>query len=360
MFVVNNPNRSIAPLQSTNATSNVEGPAEASGPATTREAPAVSPFASSSFQVAQTNPVNLGGAQPGQYWPTNAELQRPTTAAVVNITNGERQGLNPVQMSTEQGVNFVQQRLAALGFQGSLTASNTTSPTTGPFRIDYGNDDRRHWDIGGMNIGLIQNLYANNPPHVADAMLMADMQHARRGPASWEEEGTPRIPANLTVPFQSAPAAPSQPTSFRILPGTTPRPTPTSGVAPTQPQGAAGSSYFPTREDVNRPTTAVSLNILTGERVGLNPQQMSAQEGVDFVRERLRELGYRGPGSVSNQTAPTSGPFGIDYGTDNRRHWDIDGMNVGLTLNLYANNPREVADRMLADIIRNQMPRNDD
>jgi len=94
------------------------------------------------------------------------------------------------------------------------------------------------------------------------------------------------------------------------------------------------------------------VNITNGERVALNPGQMSSQQAVDFMRERLSALGYSGPGTVSNQTAPTSGPFGIDYGSDDRRHWDIDGMNVGLTMQMYANNPREVADRMLQDMLR--------
>lgn len=342
MFVVSNPNRSVAPLQST---SQVQAPAEVEAPQT--QAPL---FSQSAFESQAANRVALGGPQPGAYFPTNAELQRPTTASVVNITNGERQPLNPVQMSSEQGVNFVQQRLAALGFGGSLTASNTTSPTTGPFRIDYGNDDRRHWDIGGMNIGLIQNLYANNPPEVADAMLRADMQHARSGPASWEEEGTPRIPPGFLSPNASSSPA-SQPNAlqpFRVLPGTSaaPRPTPPAGAS------SSTAPWQPTREEIFRPTTASSVNITNGERVALNPGQMSSQQAVDFMRERLSALGYSGPGSVSNQTAPTSGPFGIDYGTDNRRHWDIDGMNVGLTMQMYANNPREVADSMLQDIIR--------
>ena len=353
MFVVNNPNRSVAPLQSSKTQ---EAPATREAEATGTPA-TPTPFAQSSFEPPKAAPVNLGGAAPPAYWPTNAELTRPTTAAVVNITNGERQPLNPGQMSSEQQVAFAQDRLRTLGFGGSLTATNTTSPTTGPFRIDYGNDDRRHWDIGGLNVALVANLYANNPPHVADAMLRADMQHARSGPASWEEEGTPRIPANLAAAAPAGVVAQGGlPPNFRILPGT-------SASAPSPHAAAQGSTspYFPTVADLDRPTTAASVNILDGSRTGLNPAQMSEQQGVDFVLARLRDAGYQGPGKVSNQTAPTTGPFGIDYGNDTRRHWDIDGMNVGLTLRMYANNPREVADRMLADLLRNQMPRpNDD
>ena len=123
MFVVNNPNRSVATLQTTSQTSS---PREVETPEPVTQAPL---FSQSGFESQAANRVALGGPQPGAYFPTNAELQRPTTASVVNITNGERQPLNPVQMSSEQGVNFVQQRLAALGFQGSLTASNSPSPT---------------------------------------------------------------------------------------------------------------------------------------------------------------------------------------------------------------------------------------
>lgn len=341
MFVVNNPNRAVAPLQG----SKIEAPAPQAAPAS---APTATPSDTSRFEASQAAPVNLGGVPRGGYWPTNAELQRPTTATVLNITNGERQPLNPVQMSSEQGVAFVQQRLAALGFSGSLTASNSTSPTTGPFRIDYGTDDRRHWDIGGLNAGLVQNLYANNPPHVADAMLRADLQHARSGPASWEADGAPTIPPNLTLPPSTAQAASATQATFRILPGTSGAPKPTPPAAP--PSGP----WRPTLEELQRPTTAASLDIRTGERIGLNAEQLSSQQGVDFLKQRLQALGYSGPGVVSNRTAPTTGPFGIDYGTDPRRHWDLDGMNVGLTLGLYARNPPDVADRMLADLLRQQ------
>jgi|GEM_PF-3224636 len=314
----------------------VQRPAGAAPVAPSRAAPApapVSPFERSGFE----------GAAParGGYFPTNAELMRPTTASVVNITNGDRQPLNPGQMSTEQGIAFVQQRLAALGYSGSGNASNQTSPTTGPFRIDYGDDDRRHWDIDGMNVGLTLQLYANNPPEVADRMLAANLQHARRP----SEDEAP--PARLAPAARGPAGFASAPTTFapmRLLPGT-------NFASVSRETRPMSNPWAPTREELARPTTASSLNIMTGERVPLNPGQMSNEQGIAFVRERLAALGYSGSGAVSNQTAPQVGPFGIDYGSDDRRHWDIDGMNVGLTLQLYANNPRDVADRMLNDIL---------
>ncbi len=299
--------------------------------------PSVAPFDESRFE---TN----AAAKSATYYPTTAEVLRPTPASVVNITNGDRQPLNPAQMSNEQGIAFVQGRLAALGFPGSLTAGNQTSPSTGPFRIDYAGDDRRHWDIGGMNVGLVLSLYANNPPEVADRMLACDMKYASSRP-SFDGEDGPTVPAQLVAPSSPSSTPAFQP--FRVQPGTD-FGLVLRNVAPTtSPVGA----YVPTREDLNRPTTASSVNSLDGSRQPLNPAQLSTQQGVDFVRERLAALGYRGAGVVSNQTAPTTGPFGIDYGSDDRRHWDIDGMNVGLTLQLYANNPPEVADRMLQAMI---------
>lgn len=316
-------------------------------------APSVSPTAPST-PAAPKNPFELStfdasaprNAPAGTYTPTLAQLDRPTTATVLNITNGERQPLNPAQMSTEQGASFVLGRLQALGYPGPGRVANTSFPTTGPFRIDYGSDDRRHWDIDGINVGLAERLYATNPREVADRMLALDMQHARK--TTWNDDDGPSTFTAQPGAVQSA-----APPPLRLLPGTNiaaqlqqaqlPRATPPAG-------------WSPTPEEVNRPTTATSVNIMTGERTPLNPAQMSNEQGIAFVRERLAALGFSG-GSVSNQTAPTTGPFGIDYGSDDRRHWDLNGMNIGLTLQLYANNPREVADRMLADIARTQLRR---
>ncbi|MDP3233643.1 MAG: hypothetical protein Q8S33_37985 [Myxococcales bacterium] len=333
MFVVNR-SPAATPIRE------VTAPA-ASSPTATPAAPATPATSSNRFGVS-TFEASATRNAPTPYTPTLAQLDRPTTATVLNITNGERQPLNPAQMSTEQGASFIQGRLQALGYSGPGQVANTSFPTTGPFRMDYGNDDRRHWDIDGINVGLAERLYANNPREVADAMLAADMQHARK--TNWNEDDGQRF----TQPAATPP--------MRLLPGTNiaaqlqqaplPRGTPSPAPAP--------AAWSPTREELSRPTTATSLNIRTGERTPLNPAQMSNEQGVAFVRERLAALGFTG-GTVSNQTAPTTGPFGIDYGTDDRRHWDVNGMNVGLTLQMYANNPREVADRMLADIARTQM-----
>jgi hypothetical protein len=173
-------------------------------PAQEVEAPSTpaSPFAQSSFQAGRAAP----------YFPTNAELNRPTPAYVVNITNGERQPLNPQQMSTVQGVGFAYQQLERLGYGGPNVAANTTFPTSGPFRIDYAGDDRQHWDIDGMNVGLIQQLYANNPKEVADRMLADNMKYARK--PSWEnDDGAPQIPPQLLAP------RPSPFPAMRMMPG---------------------------------------------------------------------------------------------------------------------------------------------
>ena len=328
MFVVN---RSPA------ATPIREVTAPASSPTATPSTPAApgNQFGLSTFEASS---VRSAPSSPSPYFPTPAQLDRPTTATVLNITNGERQPLNPAQMSTEQGASFIQGRLQALGYSGPGQVANTSFPTSGPFRMDYGNDDRRHWDIDGINVALAERLYANNPREVADAMLAADMQHARK--TNWNGDDAPPPPP------------------MRLLPGTNVAAQLQQAQVPTR--AAPPSAWTPTREELNRPTTATSVNIMTGERTPLNPAQMSNEQGLAFVRERLAALGFSG-GNVSNQTAPTTGPFGIDYGNDDRRHWDVNGMNIGLTLQMYANNPREVADRMLADIARTQMrPRNDD
>lgn len=338
MFVVNN-RPATQPIRATEPST----PAAPTGGSTGARDPFASRFESASAVRASATPA-------APYFPTMADLSRPTTATVLNITNGERQPLNPLQMSTEQGAAFIQGRLQALGYSGAGQVANTTSPTSGPFRIEYGNDDRRHWDIDGMNVGLAQQWYAQFGPEVADRMLAADMKYARK--PSWENDDGPSVPQNLLAPMQQHVPQPA-PSPMRFLPGTNVA----AQLQQVQPRASTPAAWTPTREDLARPTTASSLDIRTGERTPLNPAQMSNEQGIGFVRERLAALGYSGAGNLSNQTAPTSGPFGIDYGSDDRRHWDIDGMNVGLTLQLYANNPREVADRILADILRTQMPR---
>ena len=346
MFVVNR-SPAATPIRE------VTGPASSS-PAATPATPA----APSSQVGVRSIEASAPRTAAKPYAPTRAQLERPTTATVLNITNGERQPLNPAQMSTEQGASFIQGRLQALGYSGPGQVANTSFPTSGPFRMDYGTDDRRHWDIDGINVALAERLYANNPREVADAMLAADMQHARK--TNWNNDDGPTSfpsqPAAQVQPFIQPAATPP----MRLLPGTNIAAQLQQAQIPRGTTSPATAAWAPTREELNRPTTATSLNIMTGERTPLNPAQMSNEQGVAFVRERLAALGFTG-GNVSNQTAPTTGPFGIDYGNDDRRHWDVNGMNIGLTLQMYANNPREVADRMLADIARTQMrPRNDE
>lgn len=184
MFVVNR-SPAATPIRE------VTAPAASSAPTATPAAPS-NQSGVSSFEASA--PRNT----PTPYTPTLAQLDRPTTATVLNITNGERQPLNPAQMSTEQGAAFIQGRLQALGYSGPGQVANTSLPTTGPFRMDYGTDDRRHWDIDGINVGLAERLYANNPREVADAMLAADMQHARR--TNWNGDDAPPPPPMRLLP----------------------------------------------------------------------------------------------------------------------------------------------------------------
>ncbi|MCA2977778.1 MAG: hypothetical protein INH41_03005 [Myxococcaceae bacterium] len=325
--------------QSTDAKPLVKGPVRAAA-----APPADAPASTFEAEPAARAGALQGGAPRPAYYPTLESLTRPTTAGSVDVRTGARMSLNPAQMSDAQGVAFVQERLAALGFTGSLTATNSTAPAAGPFGIDYGSDPRRHWDIGGLNVGLVLGMYAREAPDMADRMLAAEMQRARTAPPP--DDGSPRLPY---TPAAAAPPAPAF-AAMRVLPGVD-MAAALAGATSVAPRGPR-QAEFPTLEDLNRPTSAGSVDVRTGARTSLNPAQMSSQRGVDFVRERLAALGYQGPGVVSNQTAPSAGPFGIDYGDDDRRHWDIDGMNVGLTLQLYATNPREVADRMLADMLK--------
>ncbi len=228
MFVVNR-SPAATPIREVTAPASSSPTATPSTPAAPSNQFGVSTFEASAPRNAPT-----------PYAPTLAQLDRPTTATVLNITNGERQPLNPAQMSTEQGASFIQGRLQALGYSGPGQVANTSLPTTGPFRMDYGTDDRRHWDIDGINVGLAERLYANNPPEVADRMLALDMQHARR--TSWNDD-------DGQTSFASQPAATPP---MRLVPGTNIAAQLQQAQIPRGTTSPATAASTPTREPLNR------------------------------------------------------------------------------------------------------------
>ena len=78
---------------------------------------------------------------------------------------------------------------------------------------------------------------------------------------------------------------------------------------------------------------------------------MSTPGDANLLLERLRALGYSGPGVVEQR--PENPYSRIEYGSDPRRHFNVGDFNVGLLLERYAKYPKEQADRMtLAELSR--------
>ena len=74
----------------------------------------------------------------------------------------------------------------------------------------------------------------------------------------------------------------------------------------------------------------------------LNVAQMATREQALEMQRRIAELGF----SLEIRERESSGPYGFNYGSDPRRHFQIGEMNVGLLVQRYAQYPKEVADRM--------------
>ncbi|MEZ5356676.1 MAG: LysM peptidoglycan-binding domain-containing protein [Bryobacteraceae bacterium] len=102
-----------------------------------------------------------------------AHCQQPTSAKWVN-SNGSTSQVNPSQMSTREQAEAMLVRLRGLGLQGGEIIQPSMS---NPFSyLDYGDDPRRHFQIGGLNVGLLLERYAKYPKDAADRMTLAELQ----------------------------------------------------------------------------------------------------------------------------------------------------------------------------------------
>jgi hypothetical protein len=77
----------------------------------------------------------------------------------------------------------------------------------------------------------------------------------------------------------------------------------------------------------------------------LNPDYLSTRAQAQAMLEHLRELGIDAEGIT--ESSFTGGPFWHDWGSEQRRPYEVAGMNVGALLRWYAVYPREVADEMV-------------
>ena len=98
----------------------------------------------------------------------------PSTGPRVIGPNGDAQPLNPAQLSTPEEAREVLQVLQGLGLQG---VGVTEQQLGGPYRYEFGDDPRRVFMIGNMNVGLARDTLRNNPPHIALERLRLDLQH---------------------------------------------------------------------------------------------------------------------------------------------------------------------------------------
>lgn len=96
-------------------------------------------------------------------------LSRPTPAVVRGPAGVSPQPVNPLHLSTAQQAEKMLARLRKLGV---AVEEITEVRLEGPFSIDYGDDPRRPYQVGGMNVGALLSLYATYPEEVADQMVL--------------------------------------------------------------------------------------------------------------------------------------------------------------------------------------------
>ena len=99
-------------------------------------------------------------------------LQRPTDARSI-APDGTSTPINPQNMSTMDAAVAMRERLMALGMR---PIEISEEPTTW-FRIDYGTDDRRHYHLGALNIGKLQEIYATHTKDMADQMVREELRN---------------------------------------------------------------------------------------------------------------------------------------------------------------------------------------
>ncbi|MEZ5403567.1 MAG: hypothetical protein R2729_28060 [Bryobacteraceae bacterium] len=103
-------------------------------------------------------------------------LRRPTTAVFRN-SNGSVSPVNVQQMSTRDDAEAMLVRLRALGLPvGEIVQPSMSNPFS---FLDYGDDPRRHFEIAGMNVGLLLERYAKYPREAADRMTLAEFGQGR-------------------------------------------------------------------------------------------------------------------------------------------------------------------------------------
>jgi hypothetical protein len=101
---------------------------------------------------------------------------------------------------------------------------------------------------------------------------------------------------------------------------------------------------------LNAPTDAAVVSVYDGSRTPLNQANFSTQDQADAMAKLMKDTF-----GVDNQ--PVDGAFHnmfyYDYGTDNRRSYQLGNMNVGLLMQTFATNSFEQATSMLKSELGN-------
>ena len=106
-----------------------------------------------------------------------AQVQKPTDATVTSGMGST--SINPSFLSTMDQAEEIKARLEDLGID--LGEIRECHPAGGPFTVDWATEDRRMYDIGGLNVGLIVERYARYPKEFADQMMLDQWQIMNSG-----------------------------------------------------------------------------------------------------------------------------------------------------------------------------------
>ncbi len=101
-------------------------------------------------------------------------LQQPTEAKVVSDYDGSEAPINPSLLSTLAQAEAVRERLINLGLAAGEIQEVEVSG--GPFRTEWGGEERRMYTINGLNVGLILEKYARYPKEYADQMMLDEIR----------------------------------------------------------------------------------------------------------------------------------------------------------------------------------------
>lgn len=96
-------------------------------------------------------------------------------------------------------------------------------------------------------------------------------------------------------------------------------------------------------EAVRSPTEAQIVDDSGGAAQGINSSGLSTLEQAEAMLDRLKKLGIDAGEIVDLEFG---GPYRMDFKSDARRYYLIDGHNVGHLIERYAKMPVEVADMM--------------